>query len=79
VDDVHEKITKHGDRMAMVTIRDNSATMRVLAFPDIYDRFSDYLYIGSALSLYGVPSNRDDNMTFIIKDINKANGEKLHV
>lgn len=62
-------ITKKGDKMAILTLRDYSGFIEVAVFPETYKRYKDLILIDSPLVIRGKVSTRNNEKTIAIDEI----------
>jgi DNA polymerase-3 subunit alpha len=64
-------ITKKGDKMALLTLRDYSGYIEVAVFPETYKRYKDLVVIDTPLVIRGKVSTRNGEKTIAIDEIKK--------
>ncbi|WP_102274284.1 DNA polymerase III subunit alpha [Cytobacillus massiliigabonensis] len=67
--------TKKGVPMAFLSISDQTDEMEAVVFPDVFNRFSNFIKQGNILFIEGKVETRDGKRQFIIQmmdDVNKA-------
>jgi DNA polymerase-3 subunit alpha len=64
-------ITKKGDKMALVTLRDHYGAFEVAVFPETYKKVKDMLQVDKPLLFKGKISIRNDLRTMVIDSISK--------
>jgi DNA polymerase-3 subunit alpha len=62
-------ITKKGDKMAILTLRDYSGFIEVAVFPETYKRYRDLILIDSPLVIRGKVSTRNNEKTIAVDEI----------
>lgn len=62
-------VTKKGDKMALVTLRDYTGAMEVAVFPETYKRYKDKLVVDIPLVVRGKVSTRNGEKTMVIDEI----------
>ena len=62
------KNTKNGDRMAFVTIEDREASIEVLVFPKVFEKYGYLINTDAVIGLSGTISARDDEDVKILVD-----------
>lgn len=62
-------ITKKGDKMALVTLRDYTGAMEVAVFPETYKRYKDKLIVDIPLVMRGKVSTRNGEKTMVIDEV----------
>ncbi len=71
IESVKITITKKGDKMALITLRDYSGFMEVAVFPETYKRYKDAIVIDTPLLFKGKVSTRNGDRTMAIDEIKK--------
>ena len=69
IEKIRITITKKGDKMALVTLRDYTGTIEVAIFPEIYTHYKHTLTIDTPLIVKGKVSIRNNEKTIIIDEI----------
>ncbi len=64
-------ITKKGDKMALLKLRDYTGVIEVVVFPETYKKYKDLLHIDVPLVMKGKVSTRNGEKTIAIDDIKK--------
>lgn len=64
-------VTKKGDRMALITLRDHYGVFEVALFPENYKRYKDMLIVDTPLLVKGKISIRNDVRTMIVENITR--------
>lgn len=70
VSGVEEFLTKSQQKMAVVTVFDETDTMEILVFPDIYEKRVHYLNKGNKIEIKGYLQKRQ-KIQFVINEIEK--------
>ncbi len=76
VENVHEILTKKGDKMGFILIGDGMETIELVAFPETYKTHHDLFVVGSCVAIQGKISIRNEESTVVIDRI-KALGAPL--
>jgi DNA polymerase-3 subunit alpha len=71
IENVKITITKKGDKMALVRLRDYTGTIEVAIFPETYKRQKDLIVLDSPLVVKGKVSTRNGEKTIVIDEIKK--------
>ncbi len=66
IEKIRTTITKKGDKMALLTIRDYTSTLEVALFPESYKRYKHLLIIDEPIVIKGKISTRNGEKTMII-------------
>jgi DNA polymerase-3 subunit alpha len=64
-------ITKKGDKMALLTLRDYSGFIEVAVFPESYKKYKDLVVIDTPLVIRGKVSTRNGEKTIALDEIKK--------
>lgn len=75
VENVHEILTKKGDRMGFIAVGDGVDTIELVAFPEVYKTHHDLFVVGTCIAIQGKLSMRNEEPTVVIDRI-KALGAK---
>ena len=75
IEKIRITMTKKGDKMALITLRDYTSNIEVAVFPESYKRYKDLLILDIPLVVTGKISTRNGDKTMIIDVIKKL--EKL--
>ncbi len=62
------KATKNGDQMAFVTVEDATASMEVLFFPKVLEKYGHLLVFDSVIAVAGTLSAREDEEVKLLAD-----------
>lgn len=62
-------VTKKGDKMGLVRLRDYTGTIEVAVFPESYKKYKDLLLIDNPLVMRGKVSTRNGEKTLIIDEV----------
>jgi DNA polymerase-3 subunit alpha len=63
------KRTKRGDKMAILTVEDQTGSTEVIVFPDVFSRYSPFLKSDEPLLFTGVAEVDDNNVKIISQEI----------
>ncbi len=69
IENIKITVTKKGDKMALVRLRDYTGTIEVAIFPETYKRFKNNVVPDAPLLVKGKISTRNNEKTMIIDDI----------
>jgi DNA polymerase-3 subunit alpha len=69
IEKIRTTITKKGDKMALLTIRDYSSSLEVALFPESYKKYKHLLVIDQPIVIKGKISTRNGEKTMIIDAI----------
>ncbi|EFK97774.1 DNA polymerase III subunit alpha, partial [sediment metagenome] len=69
VENVHEILTKKGDRMGFVAIGDGMDSIELVAFPEVYKTHHHLFVVGSCVAVQGKLSMRNEEPTVVIDRI----------
>ena len=69
VENVHEILTKKGDRMGFIAIGDGMDSIELVAFPEVYKTNHDLFVVGSCVAVQGKLSMRNEEPTVVIDRI----------
>lgn len=73
-------ITKKGNAMMSGKIEDFTGDVDIVAFPEAFDKYSNYLYEDAKVLLKGKVSNRDDRLQIIVNSVSPLeNLPSLHI
>ncbi len=75
VENVHEILTKKGDRMGFIALGDGVDTIELVAFPEVYKTHHELFVVGTCIAIQGKLSMRNEEPTVVIDRI-KALGAK---
>ncbi len=76
IENIKITVTKKGDKMALVRLRDYTGIIEVAIFPETYKRFKSVILPDRPLLVKGKISTRNNEKTMIVDDINSlAQGE----
>lgn len=62
-------VTKKGDKMALVTLRDYRGTIEVAVFPETYKRYKDLIVVDVPCVIRGKVSTRNGEKTIVVDEI----------
>jgi DNA polymerase-3 subunit alpha len=68
-------ITKKGDKMGLLRLRDYTGTIEVAVFPEAYARFKNSILLDIPLIVKGKVSTRNNDKTMILDEIKKLEGD----
>lgn len=71
IENVKTTITKKGDKMGLVKLRDYTGTIEVAVFPESYKKYKDLLIIDVPLVVKGKVSTRNGEKTLMIDEVKK--------
>ena len=71
IESVKEIITKKGDKMAFLTIRDFTSAIEAVIFPKTYTTNKDIILIDTIVAVQATVSDRDGQKSIIINGIKK--------
>ena len=71
IEQVKVTVTKKGDKMALVTLRDHYGSMEVAVFPESYKTLKDLLILDIPLIFKGKISIRNDARTMVVDEVEK--------
>lgn len=71
INDITLKNTKNGDRMAFVSLEDNSGEIECIVFPKIYERVAHILRLDNCIALNANVTTRDDDVKLLVSGINE--------
>ncbi len=71
IENIKITVTKKGDKMALVRLRDYTGTIEVAIFPETYKRQKDLVVLDIPLVVRGKVSTRNGEKTIIIDEIKK--------
>lgn len=63
-----ELLTKHNDRMAFITLEDETGSYEMIVFPGAFERYGEFLTDNRVLLIEGTVSKREDEETKIIAE-----------
>ena len=67
--DLKIKRTKRGDKMALLTVEDQTGSTEVIVFPDVFSHYSPFLKSDEPLLFTGVAEADDNNVKIISQEI----------
>ena len=67
--DVTQKTTKNGDRMAFITLEDDSAEIECVVFPKVFEKVSHMLRVDNCIALNGNLQIRDEDVKILASGI----------
>ncbi len=69
ISEIKIKKTRNGEIMALMKIEDEYASLKALAFPDIYTKYNQYLREDQILWIKGeLQKEEEENLTFLIEE-----------
>jgi DNA polymerase-3 subunit alpha len=71
IENVKITVTKKGDKMGLVRLRDYTGTIEVAVFPESYKKYKDSLALDTPLTVRGKVSTRNGEKTLIIDEIKR--------
>lgn len=71
IESIKITITKKGDKMALLTLRDYTGYIEVAVFPETYKRYKEVIAIDTPLVVRGKVSTRNGEKTIAIDEIKK--------
>ena len=71
IGNVTQKTTKNGDRMAFITVEDNSGEIECVVFPKVYEKVSHMLRIDNCISLNGNVQLREEDVKILASGISE--------
>lgn len=69
IENVKTTITKKGDKMGLVKLRDYTGTIEVAVFPESYKKYKDLLIVDVPLVVKGKVSTRNGEKTLMIDEV----------
>jgi DNA polymerase-3 subunit alpha len=69
IETVKVTITKKGDKMGLVKLRDYTGTIEVAVFPEAYKKYKELLQIDAPLVVRGKVSTRNGEKTLMIDEV----------
>jgi DNA polymerase-3 subunit alpha len=69
VDDVKEILTKRGGRMAFIKLSDFNDSIEIVAFPEVYRKYAEFLKGDSCISIKGRVSDRNGGISIITEAV----------
>ncbi len=69
IEEVREVMTKKGDKMVFIKLSDLSDSVTGIAFPKVYEEFTDLLVSENCIVVKGTFSNKDNEKTVLIDKI----------
>ena len=69
VENVHEILTKKGDKMGFILVGDGTESMEIVAFPEMYREKNELFKVGVCVAVQGKISMRNDEPTIVIDRI----------
>lgn len=69
IENIKITVTKKGDKMALVRLRDYTGTIEVAVFPEAYKRFKNNIVPDVPLLIKGKISTRNNDKTMVVDDI----------
>lgn len=71
IEQIKITITKKGDKMALLTLRDYTGTLGVAVFPESYKRFKEAIIIDIPCTIKGKVAFRNGEKTMVIEEVKK--------
>ena len=71
IGNVTQKTTKNGDRMAFITLEDDSGEIECVVFPKVYEKVSHMLRIDNCIALNGNVQLRDEDSKILASGISE--------
>ena len=71
IENIKITITKKGDKMALVRLRDYTGTIEVAVFPEAYKRYKELVVLDLPVMIRGKVSTRNGDKTIIVDEIKK--------
>nr|YP_002048893.1 DNA polymerase III subunit alpha [Paulinella chromatophora]ACB42683.1 DNA polymerase III subunit alpha [Paulinella chromatophora] len=75
--EIHEKITRKGDLMAVLQLEDLTGCCEAVIFPKAYARLSKYLTLDARLLVWASVDYRDEKIQLIIDDCRNINDLRI--
>ncbi len=69
IENIRITVTKKGDKMALLSLRDYEGTIEVAVFPETYKRYKDLIALDVPLLVRGKTSTRNGEKTIVIDEI----------
>ena len=69
ISDITLKNTKNGDRMAFISLEDNSGEVECVVFPKVYEKTAHIIRLDNCVCLNGNVSSRDDEVKLLASGI----------
>ena len=69
VEAIRITVTKKGDKMALLTLRDYTGSIEVAVFPETYKRHKDIITLDTPLVVRGKVSTRNGEKTIVLDEI----------
>ncbi len=69
IENVKTTITKKGDKMGLVKLRDYTGTIEVAVFPESYKKYKDLLIVDAPLVVKGKVSTRNGEKTLMVDEV----------
>jgi DNA polymerase-3 subunit alpha len=77
IENLKMKRTKKGDRMAILSLEDQTGSIQVILFPDVFNNYSRFLKNDEPLLIFGVAEVGDNSSKIIAKDIDSLESLRL--
>lgn len=71
IEKIRITVTKKGDKMALITLRDYTSSIEVAVFPETYKRYKELLVLDIPLVVTGKISTRNGDKTMVLDVIKK--------
>jgi DNA polymerase-3 subunit alpha len=69
IESVRELFTKKGDRMAFVKLADQTDSIELVAFPEVYQQHRELLQPGACVAIKGKLSIRNDEPSVLVDKV----------
>ncbi len=69
IENIRTTVTKKGDKMALLTLRDYDGSIEVAVFPETYKRYKDIVTLDTPLLVRGKTATRNGEKTIVIDEI----------
>ena len=69
IEDISMKRTKRGERMAIISLEDQTGSAEVILFPDVFNNYSQFLIGDEPLLITGITELSDNSLKIIAKEI----------
>ncbi len=69
IENIKTTITKKGDKMALIRLRDYTGVIEVAVFPESYKKYKDVIMLDKPITIKGKVATRNNEKTMVIDEI----------